>query len=240
MRKLVRQSVLICVLFFIFEVWVFGETIIPTDSIVKVSGYVYDSLSGDPVDSAVVTYEDLPYGNTIGIIETRKGTGYFEFNTLGAEAYRIEVKGYGYKTHSEEIHPKAEAQDGNISKKYYLVPAPEEGEVIKLNHLIFAQGKSDITPESYPELNDLVKTLKENPSMIIQLEGHTDFRGSKTKNMILSQDRVESVKTYLLRKGIGKDRILTRAFGGTRPISREATEEAARKNRRVEVRILKK
>jgi outer membrane protein OmpA-like peptidoglycan-associated protein len=76
--------------------------------------------------------------------------------------------------------------------------------------------------------------------MVIQLEGHTDFRGSASKNMQLSQDRVESVKTYLMRKGIKGTRILTRAFGGTHPLSREATEEAARMNRRVEVRIIRK
>ena len=240
MRNAVRSIFLICFLCFIFEVWGFGETVIPADSIVKVSGYVYDSLSGEPVDSAVITYEELPFGNSIGIIESRKGTGYFEFYTMGAEGYHLVIKAHGYKTYEENIYPLTEAREGKINKKYFLSPAPEEGDVIKLNHLIFAQGKSEITEESYEELDDLVKMLKENPIMVIQLEGHTDFRGSKTQNMILSQDRVDAVKSYLMRKGIKNARILTRAFGGTRPLSREMTEEGASLNRRVEVRILKK
>jgi outer membrane protein OmpA-like peptidoglycan-associated protein len=127
-----------------------------------------------------------------------------------------------------------------MTLKYNLVPSVEAGDVIQLNNLIFAQGKSEITGESYRELDDLTLLLKENPTMVIQLEGHTDFRGSKTENMKLSEDRVDAVKTYLLRKGIERERILTRAFGGTQPLSREATEEASRINRRVEVRIISK
>lgn len=240
MTKLIRTIFLICFICFIFEVWGFGESIIPADSIVKVTGYVYDSLSGKPVDSAVVSYEQLPYGSTIGLTRTATRTGYFEFNTTRTHDYRVEVKAYGYKPVEEEIHPASEGSSGIIKKKYYLTYAPEEGEVLKLNHLIFAQGKSEITKESFEELDDLVSMLKDNPNMVIQLEGHTDFRGSASKNMQLSQDRVESVKTYLMRKGIKGSRILTRAFGGTHPLSREATEEAARMNRRVEVRIIRK
>ncbi len=240
MRTYFRLLLLICFLFFIFEVWVFGETIVPADSTVEVSGFVYDSLSGNPVDSATVVYQDLPYGNSVGIIRTKPETGYFEFNTMGTEDYLIEVKAHGYRTITEKISPLSESVDDKIVRKYYLSRAPEEGDVIKLNHLIFAQGKSDITSESYDELDNLVKMMNDNPGMIIQLEGHTDFRGSASKNMTLSQERVEAVKTYLMQKGIRKDRILTKAFGGTHPISREATEEAARLNRRVVVRIMKK
>jgi OmpA-OmpF porin, OOP family len=220
--------------------WGVTDNIYLNDSIVKVSGIVYDSLSGDPIGGAVLTYEELPYGSIIGIIKTNKATGYFEFNTMGHEGYHIEIKSGGYGIYSENIFPLKQAVNGKIIKRIKLLPVPEEGDVIKLNHLIFAQGKSDITQESYSELNDLVKMLKENPAMVIQLEGHTDFRGSKTENMQLSENRVTSVKSYLTRKGIDKDRILTKAFGGTRPLNREETEDAARLNRRVEVRIIKK
>ncbi len=240
MRTFFRFTLLVCFLCIIFEVWVFGETIIPADSTVEVSGFVYDSLSGNPVDSATVIYQDLPYGNSIGIIKTKPGTGYFEFNTMGAQGYQIEVKAHGYGTISDKITPLLESVNHKLTKKYYMTRSPEEGDVIKLNHLIFALGKADITPESYDELDRLVKMMNDNPQMMIQLEGHTDFRGSPSKNMTLSQERVESVKTYLMQKGIKKDRILTKAFGGTHPISRKATEEAARLNRRVEVRIIKK
>ena len=75
--------------------------------------------------------------------------------------------------------------------------------------------------------------------MVIQLEGHTDFIGSAKLNQQLSQERVDAVKNYLTTHGSEVTRIRTKAFGGTKPISRETTEEARSLNRRVEVRILK-
>jgi outer membrane protein OmpA-like peptidoglycan-associated protein len=80
--------------------------------------------------------------------------------------------------------------------------------------------------------------MKDNPKMVIQLEGHTDYRGGAKENLELSKERVEAVKSYLVQKGINKARIKTKAFGGTMPLSRDDTPEAHRLNRRVELRIL--
>ena len=74
--------------------------------------------------------------------------------------------------------------------------------------------------------------------MVIQLEGHTDYRGSKRLNYELSEERVEAVKDYLVKNGISPKRIKTKAFGGSNPLVREQSLEASRINRRVEVRIL--
>jgi len=81
--------------------------------------------------------------------------------------------------------------------------------------------------------------MKENTKIVIQLEGHTDNQGSSKANLALSEDRVEAVKRYLVSKGIGKDRIKTKSFGGSQPLSNELTQEARAMNRRVEMRILK-
>jgi outer membrane protein OmpA-like peptidoglycan-associated protein len=80
--------------------------------------------------------------------------------------------------------------------------------------------------------------MTDNPSMTIQLEGHTDYQGSAKENMKLSQARVDAVKGYLTSRGVTRNRIKTKAFGGTEPLSRENTPEAHRLNRRVEMRIL--
>jgi outer membrane protein OmpA-like peptidoglycan-associated protein len=80
--------------------------------------------------------------------------------------------------------------------------------------------------------------MKESPAMVIQVEGHTDFIGNPEKLLKLSEERVDAVKSYLISKKISKNRIKTKAFGGTQPISRDDTPEAHRANRRVELRIL--
>ena len=107
-----------------------------------------------------------------------------------------------------------------------------------MENLIFATGKSDISSSSYEELDGLAHTMKGRSSIIVQLEGHTDFAGNAQANLQLAQDRVEEVKTYLVRKGIKKNRILLKAFGGSKPLTRDRTEEGRRSNRRVEVRII--
>ena len=210
------------------------------DNLVNVIGYVYDSTLQTPVGGATISYEELPYGNIIGLVKTDESSGQFKFTTSGQGKYRIEVKKETYSTHIEIISPSKNAEEGEYKRDFRLSRMPDVGDVLKLEHLIFEQGKSEITQESFSELDDLVRMMKEKPGMIIQLEGHTDFHGSRTKNMELSEDRVVSVKNYLITKGINKNRIYTKAFGGTQPVTRASTPEAARLNRRVEVRILQK
>jgi len=112
------------------------------------------------------------------------------------------------------------------------------GKVMRLSDLNFDAGRSVISGSSYPELDEVVLMLKNNPRMVIQLEGHTDVRGNANANLKLSEERVKAVKSYLVSKGGSKGRIKTKAFGGNAPISREDTEEAHSLNRRVELRIL--
>ena len=111
------------------------------------------------------------------------------------------------------------------------------GTVLTLENVNFGQGSSVLVESSFESLDDLVDMLNESSQMTIQLEGHTDFRGSPTANLKLSQDRVDAVKKYLVGKGIAESRIATKAFGGSQPLSRANTPEARARNRRVEVRI---
>jgi outer membrane protein OmpA-like peptidoglycan-associated protein len=207
------------------------------DSCILISGYITDSISGEGIGNAIISYEELPFGNYISIIKSMEGEGFYEFKTLGHKAYRIEIKAREYQDIMDIIYPNKESSNGYLKKDYMLKGIPPD-EVITLENLIFDLGKSEIKPESFNELDNLAKLMKENPDMVIQLEGHTDFKGGKSKNLKLSQDRVKEVKNYLIHGGIMPDRILTQAYGGARPISYESTEEAARLNRRVEVRII--
>jgi OOP family OmpA-OmpF porin len=216
----------------------YSNTFTSADSLTRVSGQVYDSTIQSPIGGAILSYEEMPYGNIVGIVKTEEPSGHFEFMTYEHKSYRIEVKKEKYNTHIEILSPVNHAVEGQYKKDFYINRIPSSGDILKLKSLIFEQGKSEITGASYFELDGLVNKMKEKPSMIIQLEGHTDFHGSRTKNMELSEDRVVAVKNYLIQKGLKKNRIFTKAFGGSNPISKETSEEAARLNRRVEVRIL--
>ena len=113
------------------------------------------------------------------------------------------------------------------------------GESIKLNNIFFEAGKATLKGESSHELDRLVTILKQNQNIHIELEGHTDNKGSASVLMKLSQDRVESVKEYLVTHGIERSRITGKGYGATRPVAPSDSEENSSLNRRVEFKITK-
>ncbi len=230
--------------FFLFDLSLKGAELNTSvdEEIVKMYGYVYDTISESPEVlnvKANIVLESMPHGSEIGIITSNDSSGYYEYYVNLAHNYKITIQSELYSTYYEDIDLKNLTSDGKIKKDFYLRPQVKENQVIRLNKLIFEQGKSGITPESYGELNRLVGLMNNNSSMRIQLEGHTDYRGDKKLNMELSEQRVEAVKAYLLGKGVAPKRVKTKAFGGVNPLTRESSLEASQINRRVEVRILK-
>lgn len=224
-------------LFFLFLVAAVPALPQEIDSLTYAEGQIVSAETKQPV-SARIVYKSLPYGNRIGIIN---GTEY-SFAMFDNDKYSIEVIAAGYAPAKYMLDPGEANDDGRVNKTIELVTgqpiAHTPGQVMLLSNLIFEVSKSKITPESYPELDIVVGMMRENESMIIQLEGHTDYQGDPGENMKLSRQRVAAVKDYLVSKGIRKSRIHTKAFGGTQPLSRDNTPAAHRMNRRVELRIL--
>lgn len=200
-------------------------------TVTLVSGKVINASTKEPLE-AHVKYESIPYGSKIGVMSGDS----FTFNMENQKDYQLKVSAEGYFPYEGTIKV-GEAANGKIEKIIELKPNTFE-DLIRLDKLIFALGNAEITDASHEELNELANMLNGNPDMIIQLEGHTDFRGNPRQNMKLSQRRVDAVKDYLIDKGISKKRIRTKAFGGTQPLSRGADAAARSSNRRVEVRIL--
>lgn len=207
------------------------------DTLIQAVGKIINAETGQPVTARIV-YESLPYGNRVGVINNSS----YAFPMWDREHYSITVEADGFAPAKYLLDPTTANSENFVVRDIELStgskPAPTAGKVMRLDNLIFEVGKSKIDPESYPELDLLVNMMLENPKMIIQLEGHTDYLGDPRANMRLSQQRVESVRDYVIGKGISKNRIRTKAFGGTQPLSRDNTPEAHRLNRRVEVRIL--
>ncbi len=209
------------------------------DSIIVAQGKIINAETGEPV-TARITYQSLPYGNKMGVINNST----YSFPMFDHERYSISVDAPGFVPAKFMLDP-AEASNLSLVKDIELTHGDshakkkhEAGNVMLLNNLIFEVNKNKISPESYSELDIVVNMMRENPHMIVQLEGHTDFIGNPDKLMKLSQERVDAVKDYLTSKKIHKSRIKTKAFGGTDPVSRDDTPEAHRMNRRVELRIL--
>lgn len=209
------------------------------DSVITAQGRVINAETKELV-AARITYQSLPYGNKVGVINNST----YSFPMFDRERYSIIVDAPGFVSAKYMLDP-AEAKEQRLVKDIELVHGTavvkkkhEVGQVMRLDNLIFQISKAKIEPESYPELDIVVNMMKEHPKMVIQLEGHTDYLGDPAKNLKLSQQRVDAVKGYLVSKNVNKNRIKTKAFGGTAPLSKDNTPEAHRMNRRVELRIL--
>ena len=103
-----------------------------------------------------------------------------------------------------------------------------------LQHVQFEQSSYILLSGSFPELDKLVQMLRANPAWRIELIGHTDNVGDPRVNQTLSEYRARIVMNYLTRHGVAEDRIDTKGYGGSRPVSGNDTEAGRAKNRRVE------
>lgn len=99
----------------------------------------------------------------------------------------------------------------------------------------FATDKTEILPESAPQIEQVTKLLKDDPSLKLAVNGHTDNTGDSAHNQALSQGRAKSVVAAITAKGIDGSRLTAKGYGDTRPVADNATEEGKASNRRVEL-----
>ena len=107
------------------------------------------------------------------------------------------------------------------------------------DNLTFKTGSATITNSSFKFLDDIADYMKANPSFTLSIVGHTDNTGSDEYNQKLSEDRAESVKSYLMKKGIGEISITAEGKGESEPIADNNTPEGREKNRRVVFSVTK-
>jgi OmpA-OmpF porin, OOP family len=215
------------------------------DPVAMVTGKVIDSKTGKPIEAKII-YEDLDTGEEVGTARTNPTTGEYKIVLPKGRRFGIRAIAPNFIAEGENVDLTDSTADGRSksyteinSKSLKLIPI-EEGQVVRLNNIFFATGKSNLTTESFPELNRIAATMTENKTLSIERGGHTDNTGSDDSNMILSQDRADSVREYLIGKGIEPDRVASKGYGETVPVAKNDTPEGQQRNRRVEFKILKK
>ena len=150
----------------------------------------------------------------------------------------LQIQQEGYLFYSRNINLTAEASATQpFEMEVLLQPISANGK-ITLNNVFFDFDKSELKSESFAELDKLVELLLKNPAVKMEIAGHTDSKGDKKYNLLLSQKRAESVMEYLLKKGIDKLRLTAKGYGDTQPVAPNDTEENQAKNRRTEVKVL--
>lgn len=205
--------------------------------VILVSGKVVNAKTKAPVEAEVL-YEYLPSGLEAGIARSNPNDGSYKISLPAGSDFGFRAEAKGYYPVSEQLSTKELKEYAEITKDLLLAPI-EEGEAIRLNNIFFDFGKSELRPESFPELQRLSVFLKERPTVTIELGGHTDNVGNDEANQKLSEERVQAVRVYLVEAGIAAARLKAAGYGKRKPIAPNDTEEGRQQNRRVEFTILR-
>jgi OmpA-OmpF porin, OOP family len=171
----------------------------------------------------------------IGNFETDKMT-----NFKMADSYNGPLNFAYYYIDDVNLHKTAPVLNVPIKDDDLTKIPLEVGKTILLKNIYFDTDQSELLPRSYVELNKLLKILKDNPKMSIEIMGHTDNVGAEDHNLILSKQRAEQVSAFLTKNGIASTRLTSSGHGSAKPIANNDTEDTRQLNRRVEFKILKK
>lgn len=216
-------------------------------NVLILKGNVIDGKSKVPL-MAGVTIVDTKTNKTISDVVAGPD-GRFMVVVEAGRDYAISSTASGYTIASTSISTSKNnaGQEKKISLELF---PPVEGAEFVLRNIYFGFDKSDLRHKSVEELDKLVKIMKENPDLKIELGGHTDRRGPGSYNMALSRKRAEIAKIYLVEHGISVDRISTKGYGENKPEvsgaeinnmkTKRAKEGAHQKNRRTIVTVTSK
>lgn len=203
---------------------------------VVVEGIVTNSKT-KAVVGAYVMVEDMNTGELIAVNKSNSATGKYLVVLPAGKTYSVSANKEGFFFHSERFDVPVTSSYQEIKKNIELKPI-EKGAKVVLNNIFFETGKAALTPQSRVELEKAVDLLKTNPTMIIEVGGHTDNVGDDAYNMKLSHDRAKSVREYLANAGIASERVQAKGYGESNPIATNETDDGRKSNRRTEFIIL--
>ena len=202
-----------------------------------ISGTLTDS-EGNPI-SANIVWEDLETGEVVGQLKSDPLTGKF-FVALPNDrqySYFVNKEGFFPKANNIDLRNKGETLEVQESLEMVRIEEMIEKDIaLPLKNLFFETSKYNIKATSFPELKRLAKLVKDY-NLVVEISGHTDNRGSDSDNMLLSQNRADAVKDYLIKQGCTADRIKAVGYGEERPIRSNGSSTGRAQNRRVEVRF---
>jgi outer membrane protein OmpA-like peptidoglycan-associated protein len=201
-----------------------------------VKGKVFDKKTGKGLPSSV-ELADLNSKQVISNLQTDETGNYLTTLPVGKD-YALNVNRKGYLFYSENFMLEKSPADSVYHIDIPLQPIEANASIV-LKNIFFDVNKYDLKPASQIELGEVIHLLKENPTLSIQINGHTDSVGSAADNLLLSENRAKAVVNYLKANGIDGKRLFFKGYGDTQPVSANDTEEGRAKNRRTELKVIK-
>ncbi len=165
-------------------------------------------------------------------------TGGFMVCLPSDNSYALFAQAPGYLFYSENFNLKGLY---SFDKPYHLdvlLKPVRQGEVTIMRNVFFETDSYELLPESTVELDRVVETLSQNPTIKVEIGGHTDNQGAPDYNQKLSERRAKSVVDYLLSKSVSPERVSWKGYGESQPVAPNSSPEGRAMNRRTELKIL--
>ena len=208
------------------------------DHSLLLQGSVVDSIGGvEPIVAKMEFFDPLTGERKAFVVSDT--TGSYKVSLPEPLAYAIEINSPGYMYYLDILDFSNETGDDKLHRNFFLKKV-EVGIKVVLDHIFFETGKAILRPESEDALNQVLRFLQNNPSIRLEISGHTDNTGSLRINQKLSRDRASAVVNYLVGKGIPQEKLESRGYADTQPVANNSTSEGRTQNRRVEFKVLSK
>ena len=202
-----------------------------------ISGRVLNAKTKEPV-AAKIYYHDLATNTESGEGRSDPKTGEFSISLNNGVNYGVSAEAAGFIAVHENMTADINGGYSESSRDLLMVPI-EVGAKLELNNVFFERGLPELKSGSYVELDRLTDILNTNENIEIELHGYTDDVGNRNDLIKLSKERVNTVMSYLISKGISKRRMTGKGMGPDDPVAPNDTEENRMRNRRVELLITK-
>lgn len=212
------------------------EVKVRTSRMVLLKGLVIDDKSSAPI-GALIDLIDNTTSEVLATFKSNEVSGDYLVSLPAGRNYGLNVNADGYLFNSMNFN----LPDTAVFKEIYKVVRLKKikiGESIVLRNIFFDYNQFTVRSESEAELTRLNELLVENPTIKVEISGHTDDVGGDDYNQKLSQDRAKAVVDYLVSKGIPSERLIFAGYGESKPLARNDTPEGRQENRRTEFKII--
>lgn len=206
------------------------------EPVVLIRGRVLDETTKEPIKAKII-YELLGQGKEIGVANSNPKTGEYTIILPAGAKYGFLAQAAGYMSENQNIDLTEIKAYKEITQDLLLIPI-RKGESVVLNNIFFSPSNAELFPESKSELDRVIKFMAENPTMKVEIGGHTNNACSEDWCMKLSTMRAKAVYDYIVARGANIKNVRYKGYGSSKPRWSNDTPEGQRKNRRVEFTIL--
>jgi flagellar motor protein MotB len=208
------------------------------DTSYVVTGRVLDTLSGIIPLVGKISFMDLNTGAVESFVIS-DSTGNYTARLPEAKVYGVEIHAAGYLYYLDVLNLSGSSNMEKINFNFYLRRV-EVGTKVVLDNIYFELGKAVLRPESFDALEQVSRFMENNPSIRLEISGHTDNTGSLRVNQRLSRERAKAVVDWLVGQGISPEKLEYEGYADTQPVAPNDTAEGREKNRRVEFKVVSK